>query len=181
MNNQGKPNSTLVYQVILYGRALHPELFVLKKRKTFRHAEYELETWLMNGSHLLRFGHGDEFCACELVTDQERDLPDTGVVTAFQCVGEHDYEHGFKPEGVNYICTVQSETLSENQFLADFDEYLKFGRKNQALMHQWRDEAGECLSLVDVQQHNRQVHAQAYHLVAGPRLVLRSQSIFELL
>lgn len=181
MNSQGKPNSTLMYQVVLYGRALHPELFLLKKRKKFSHAEYELESWLMNGSHLLRFGHCDGFCASELVTDQERDLPDTGVVTAFQCVGEHDYEHCFKPKGVNYICTVQTETLSENQFLADFDEYLDFARKGQALTHQWRDDGGNCLSIVDVQQQNRQVHAQAYHLIAGPRLVLRSQSIFELL
>lgn len=180
MNNQGKPNSTLLYQVILYERALHPELFVLKKRKAFRDADYELESWLMNGSHLLRFEHRG-LSACELVTDQERDLPDTGVVTAFQCVGEHDYEHRFKGEGVNYITTVQTETLSENQFLAAFDEYLGFAKENRALTHQWRDETGDCLSIVDVQPQNREVHAQAYHLVAGPRLVLRSQSIFELI
>ncbi len=180
MNNQAKPNNTLMYQVVLYGRALHPELFALKARRVVRHADYELESWLMNGSHLLRFEHSG-LCACELVTDQDRDLPASGVVTAFQCLGEHDYEHLFKLENVNYITTVQTETLSENQFLSAFDEYMDFSKSNGALAHQWRDEAGSCLSIVDVQHQNREVHAQTYHLIASPRLVLRSQSIFELL
>src|SRR5262245_58419632 len=100
MTSQGKPNNTLMYQAILYGRALHPELFSLRARRVVRTGDYHLESWLMNGSHLLRFERGS-LCACELLTDQERDLPSSGVVTAFQCVGEHDYEHRFKEERVN--------------------------------------------------------------------------------
>lgn len=178
MSSHGKLNNTLMYQVLLYGRALHPELFSLKARRVVRTADYELESWLMNGCHLLRFEHGG-LCACELLTDQDRDLPSNGVVTAFQCVGEHDFEHRFKEERVNYITTVQTETLSENQFLSAFDEYLDFAKATKALSHQWRDDSGGCLSIVDVQQHSREVHAQSYHFVAAPRLVLRSQSIFE--
>ncbi len=36
-------NSLQSYQVILYHRALHPELFQLRGRKVVRHGDYELE------------------------------------------------------------------------------------------------------------------------------------------
>jgi len=179
MSSPLKQNNLQTHQVVLYDRALHPELFPLKGRKALNGGLYEIEVWIMNGAHLLRFEHARQ-CACELVIAHDRDLPSTGVVTAFLCAGEHEYEHRFEREGVNYITSVQTETLSENQYLATVDEFTGFRGDGEKMAHAWRDEAGPCLSIVDVQQHNREVHAQAFHLVAAARLVLRSQTIFEL-
>ena len=60
--------STQSYQVVLYNRALHPELFDLRDRKVTTHGRYELESWLMPGNHVLRFGLGD-LCLSELVIE----------------------------------------------------------------------------------------------------------------
>lgn len=179
MSNQVKPNGVQTHHAVLYDRALHPELFPLRVRKVLSGGPYELEVWLMQGAHLLRFQHA-RHCVCELLIEQDRDLPSTGIVTAFLCAGEHEFEHRFARDGTTYITSVQTETLSENQYLATLDEFSMFRGDGQQLVHSWRDDAGPCLSIVDVQQHNREAHAQTFHLVAASRLVLRSQTIFEL-
>jgi len=152
----------------------------MKARKVFNGGPYELEVWLMNAAHLLRFEHA-RHCACELMIEPDRDLPTGGVVTAFLCAGEHEYEHRFDREGVNYITSVQTETMSEAQYLSTIDEFSDGQIDGVRVQHAWRDEAGPCLSIVDIQQHSREIHAQAFHLVASTRLVLRSQTIFELM
>lgn len=173
-----KSNSLQTYQTLLYGRALHPEFFPIKARRVIKRSRYELELWVMAGSHLLRFEHGT-MVASELVTDQEGNLPDQGVIAGFLCAGERDFEHRFDKARVTYMTTVQTETLSENLYRATFKEMEALARESGALIYHWEDEAGRCLSMLDMQQYNREVHVQAYHLMALGGLVLRTQTLFE--
>lgn len=174
-----KSNSLQAYQVILYGKAVHPELFRLKARRVIQHGGYELEGWVMQGSHLLRFEHGP-LCASELLTDQDKNLPTTGIVTAFLCAGERDYEHSFEREGVTYINSVQTESLSENLYIATYQELLDDARHQNGLIHEWEDESGRCLSAITFESRKREVHSHAFHLMAGGGVVVRSQTIFEI-
>ncbi len=48
------------------------------------------------------------------------------------------------------MTTVQTETLSDNLFVATYDEMADFGRGSGALTQFWEDEAGKCLSMIDV-------------------------------
>ena len=178
MTMPSKPNSLQTYQVILYGRALHPELFPIKSRKVCKHNGYELEMWMMPGAHLLRFERKG-LCACELVTDQEGNLPTNGIVTAFLCAGEHEFEHTFTRDKVTYMITAQTEALSENLYISTFDEMGAYARENNAVAHRWSDEAGKSLSVLDIQTFDREVHVQAWHLMAAGEIVLRTQTIFE--
>lgn len=178
MDASAKSQGLQSYQVVLYSRALHPEFFQLRARRVVRHDGYEFEAWLMGGAHLLRFEHGP-VCACELLTDQESALPEHGVVTAFLCAGERDFDHAFLNGRVNYITTVQTETLSENLYLATHDELAGFAREVDGVSHAWSDEAGPCLSMLDIQRMNREIHVQAYHLIAREGAVIRTQTIFE--
>lgn len=178
MNLPSRSNSLQSYQILLYDRALHPELFALRGRRVVRHNGYELEAWLMHGSHLLRFEHQGQ-CACELVTDQETGLPGSGLVAALLCAGERDFEHAFPARRVTYMTTVQTETLSENLYRATLKEMVEFAGQNGALTCRWDDDAGQCLSVLDLQRYCREVHAQSYHLMARGGLVVRTQTIFE--
>lgn len=178
MSLPARPNCLQTYQAILYSKALHPELFPIQGRRVIRHGEYELEAWIMNGSHLLRFEH-KALCAAELVTDRESGLPASGIIAAFLCAGERDFEHRFVKERSTYMTTVQTETLSENLYHATFDELLEHARETDALLHRWDDEYGPCLSMIDTQRYNREVHAQCFHLQACGCVVLRTQTIFE--
>lgn len=178
MSQQARSTSLQSYQSVLYARALHPELFQLKDRRVVKAPSFEFEAWLMNGGHLLRFEH-KTMCASELVTDQDGSLPDTGVVAAFLCAGERDFEHAFARDGVTYLTTIQTETLSENLYAATFDEMLKYASEVNGLCTVWEDGAGKCLSLLDLQRYTREMHAQSFHLQAQGGVVVRTQTIFE--
>lgn len=179
MNLPTRPNSLQTYQLLLYRKALHPEVFNLKARRSLTHGAYDLEAWVTPGSHVLRFRF-EGFVASELVTDQESGLPVDGAVTGFPCQGEHEYDHKFIAERVNYMTSVQTETLGDNLYAATYDEMVAFSRETGALIHRWTDsDGGKCLSMLDLQRLAKEVHAQAYHLLASGGLVLRTQTIFE--
>lgn len=197
MNTPQKTNALQSYQILLYDRALHPELFALKGRRVVRGGPWELEAWVMQGQHVLRFERGS-VCAAELVTDQEAGLPTTGALAAALCAGERDYEHTFtsrnavvaganghgSPAGgkgsVVYISTVQTESLSENLYIATCDEMAAHVAENGSLVHTWEDESGKGMSIIDLQRYASEVHAQAYHLIPSGGVVIRTQAIFEL-
>lgn len=167
------------HQVLLYDRALHPEIFPLKKRKVVRHEGYEFEAWVMSGAHLLRFEHGP-LCASELVGDDERRFPSSGIVNAFLCITEREFEHRFDRERVTYMNAVQTENLSDSLYHSTYEELLDNARNSEALIHEWTDEVGRCLSIIEVERYHREVHAHCYHMIASGGLVLRTQSLFEL-
>lgn len=179
MSTPAKSASLQTYRLVLYRRALHPELFRVKGRRVLEHNGYEFETWVMPGSHLLRFQLDGE-CATELITDQEDSVPDRGIVAVLPCAGERDHEERFS-DSINYAATLQTEQLPESLYRATYDELLAFGKENNALIHEWLDDdGGRCASIVDVQRFRKEVHAQGYHLMSQGGLILRTQCLFEI-
>jgi len=163
---------------MVYERALHPELFDVQIRRSFRHNDYEAEVWLTPGGHVVRFQHGGT-SVTEAVLEEGNHLPENGLIHALPCLGEKDYE--MEPnDGLGYVTTVQTELLIENLYAATLREMRTFAEESNALAHEWVDEDGACyLSLVDVQKYLRELHIQSYHLAGASGLVLRTQSIFE--
>jgi hypothetical protein len=177
MSTVSKSSLLQSYKIVLYRRALHPEFFEIRDRSHLAHNDYELETWIMRGSHLLRF-QCNGLCFTEVITESDENLPERGLVASLPCAGERDHEQEF-PEKVQYITTVQTETLTDHLFDASYREMLEFARSEQCVHHVWDEDGAKCLSLVDIQRYKREVHAQAYHLLGSCGLILRSQSIFE--
>lgn len=175
------------YHSILYGCAVHPELFPLVDRRSFGGRSYDAEGWLMRGGHVVMFGV-DQTCASELVIDREENLPTRSVVTAFPCAGEREFEHrfdassgvAFGPSGSRaYMTNAQTETLSENLYRSTLREMEQHAAENESMVCRWETSRGVNLSVLDVQPMNREMHFQAYHLIAEGGFVLRTQSIFE--
>jgi hypothetical protein len=179
MHTTGKPTAVQGHHVTLYKRALHPELFQVRQRRTLNHGTYELEAWLMHAGHMLRFQHRSLIC-CELVCDAEPGLPTSGAVATFPCLGEKDYEHPFKDAGVTYITSMTTETLSDNLYRATYNEMLAYAEETDALCVAWEGgEGGRNLSVLALTRYGKEAHAESYHLVASSGLVLRTQTIFE--
>lgn len=180
MSMSGKSPTLLSYHVLLYNRALHPDHFPIKGRRVAKQSGvFEMEAWVMSGAHQVRF-EARGLCACELVSDMEGRFPEGGVVSSAPCLGEREYEYLFQRDRVLYINTVQTETLSENLFIATYDEMIGVARKNNSLIHRWNDEAGACLSMIDIEQRPREVQVDAYHLIASGGFVLRTETIFQI-
>jgi hypothetical protein len=178
MSTLSKSSLLQSYKIILYRRALHPEFFDIRARKYLAHNDYELESWITPGGHSLRY-QCNGLCFTEIVTAIDGNLPERGLVASLPCAGERDHEQDF-PEKINYMTTVQTETLSDHLYEASYREMLEFAREVDALLYVWDEEDGsKNLSLIDIQRYKREVHIQTYHLIGGCGLILRSQTIFE--
>lgn len=122
---------------------------------------------------------GGAACVCEIVTDQAEQIPDRGMLSSFPCAGERDHEEKIA-DGLLYMTTIQTETLSEHLYVGTYKEMMQHGREANSLVSAWTDENGRPnLSLLDVQRYRNEVHVQAYHLRSDCGLVLRTQSMFQ--
>lgn len=183
MSVSARQNPLQTYQLILYGRALHPEPFHAKFRgRQFLSKEgvYTVESWIMPGMHAVRFEH-NRVCCTEHVTDQDRGIPVGEIITQHLCATEKEYEYVFPRDGVQYLSACQTETLGESLYAEDYEASLADGRSQDALIHIYEDEVGKCLSMVAMQKFASEVHVQSCHMVACAGLVLKTQSIFEVL
>lgn len=182
MNVGHKQSNTQVFRLMVYRRALHPELFDLQGRRVSKQENYETECWMIPSGHVARFqakGH----VLTETVIEQGDHLPEMGLLHALPCLGEKEYQfEPTKQDKCGYVTTIQTETLTDNLYTATYREMVEFAREVGAMSHAWKDEEDvPCLSLLDAQYYQHEFHIQSYHLLGASGLVLRTQSIFEVL
>ena len=178
MNIGPKTTSLQTYSMLVYRRAVHPEFFGIEGRKRIEHGGFELEGWIFRGGHAGRFQMGD-LCVCEVVIDQSSHLPDRGLITTLPCAGERDHEEKFR-DHLLFMTTIQTETLSEHLYLGTYKEMVAHARESDSVVTVWTDERGKPnLSLLDMQRYRSEIHIQGYHLRSDCGLVLRTQSMFQ--
>ena len=173
--------SLQAYRLMLFSRSVHPEFFEIRKRRSSHNQQYQLDTWLARGAHVITFTHRGETIV-EVLTPDEQAVPPRGIVESLPCAGEREHESRFGNR-LNYITSVQTEIVSNNLYRATLQEMHDHSMENGSLMHRWREEdsRSDSLSVLDVQCYPCEVHAQSWHLDAGCGLILRSQAIFEVL
>lgn len=178
MTINSKSSIALIPKLMLYKRPLHPELFSFKARRVDRHGDYEVETWLVNGGHVVRFIL-DGQSLVEAVLEGNDHLPESNLAHALPCLGEKEYE--YEGEGrVTYFTTLQTESLTENLYLATYREMKDFASEVGALQFEQQTPAGPNLFVLDTQKYRNEFHVQGYHLTASNGNVLRTQSVFEI-
>ena len=166
------------YHMLAFRKALHPEFFAIEGRRRVQHGDYETEAWIFKGGHSLRFTLNG-FCMSEIVFEQIDQIPDRGLITALPCAGERDFEEKVA-ENLVYMTTMQTETLSDHLYLGTYKEMMQHARENDSLFAAWTDNAGKPnLSLIDVQHFRSEVHIQGYQLRSDCGLVLRTQSMIQ--
>lgn len=178
MSLSNKTPSTQMFRLLLYQRALHPELFRIQDRRTIAQPNYELEAWLMPAGHALRFQVEGQ-CATEIVTDQDLQLPERGLIHHLPCIGEKEHDQVVE-KTIRFVAAVQTETLSDSIYAATYTEMRDFAAETGAMAHEWIEDGYQNLSVLDIQRYKREIHAQSYHLCGCGGFVLRTQSIFEI-
>ena len=179
MTLPSRATSLQAYNMHVYRHAIHPEFFPISGRRRIQHGDYEVESWICRGAHVLRFEF-DSVCVTEVVTDQLDRLPERGLITTLPCAGEKDHEEDIG-DHITYMTSIQTETLSDHLYISTYNELLEHGRMCEGLNTIWTDELGRNnLSMIDMQRFADQVHVQAYHCRSDCSLVLRTQSIFQI-
>jgi len=167
------------YHLLAFRKALHPEFFGIESRQRVPHADYETEGWIFKGGHSVRFTLNG-FCMSEVVVEHIDQIPDRGLITALPCAGERDFEEKVA-ENLVYMATMQTETLSDHLYLGTYKEMMQHARENDSLYSAWTDAAGKPnLSLIDLQHFRNEVHIQGFHLRSDCGLVLRTQSMIQI-
>ncbi|WP_432798951.1 DUF2617 family protein [Poriferisphaera sp. WC338] len=180
MSASHKTSSAQVFRLMLYRRPMHPELFNLHARRTERHGDYEVESWITNYGHVVRFQYDDQLLS-EVIVDRGDHLPEHGLVHAIPCIGEKDYERDADDAGIGYVTTIQTESLTENLYIATMREMEDFARETGAISHKFAAPNGTpCLTVVDTQKYRKEFHVQSYHMLGSNTTILRTQSIFEI-
>jgi len=167
-----------ISKLMLYKRPLHPELFSFKSRRVDRHGDYEVETWLVKGGHVVRFIL-DGQSLVEAVLESNVHRPESNLAHALPCLGEKEYEYEDE-RPIAYFTTLQTEALTENLYLATYREMKEFAREVGALAYEHETPAGPNLYILDCQKYRKEFHVQGYHLTASNGSVLRTQSVFEI-
>jgi hypothetical protein len=179
MSISNKTPSVQAYKLLVYQRALHPELFGILDRRTVTQTNYEMESWITRGGHVMRFQAGGD-CVTEAVLGQDLSLPQRGLLHTVPCLGEKEMDEVIE-DSVRYVASVQTELLSDNLYQATLAELTEFASETDAMVHAWTDPDGsQNLSILDVQRYKKEIHAQSYHLIGSAGFVLRTQTIFEL-
>lgn len=178
MSVSHKSNNTQIYRLMVYNRALHPELFKVRARRMFKHADYEVEAWVTAGGHMVRYQFNAASLTETVVEDGDH-LPEVGLIHALPCMGEKEFELSSE-EGVSYVTTVQTESLIDNLYMATLREMRDYAIESNSIFHEWNNDEGVlCLSMIDLQTFKDEFHIQSYHLLGNSGIVLRTQSIFE--
>ncbi len=156
------------------------EQFNATQSNTVRLGEYELETWLAHGAHMLRFQVGP-YCAVEVITPRPNMCPRPGRLLNIPVAGERDH---FQPIGdrIRYTVAVQTEQLRQHLFDDETETILKLGESTDGLVDQHTDPTtgSRNLSVICVQTLRTEAHVQTWHLDASCGLVVRGQTIFDL-
>ena len=83
-NNRTKQRRSGGLSLLLFQRALHPELFkILGSEQVVRRA-YESDIWLVEGGHVVTFVAGKTSLVEVIVTGNEQ-LPDRNLIQSLQC------------------------------------------------------------------------------------------------
>lgn len=188
--------STPTHSLVLYTRPLHPELVQMKARKTVQlkglgtgpsrlTGAAEFEAWLTPLGHMLRY-QTKTHCFCELVTDRDAGLPTSGVAFSVPAIGEKDHEELFTEACVLYTTSLQTETLPAPIYHTTYREMLELAEEVDALLHTWTIQTGgkdgregRCLSMLELQRFDDEMHAQSTHMFPVGGLVLRTQTVFQ--
>lgn len=187
---------TPTHSLVLYTRPLHPELVQMKARKTVQlkglgtgpsrlTGAAEFEAWLTPLGHMLRY-QTKTHCFCELVTDRDAGLPTSGVAFSVPAIGEKDHEELFTEACVLYTTSLQTETLPAPIYHTTYREMLELAEEVDALLHTWTiptggkdGREGRCLSMLELQRFDDEMHAQSTHMFPVGGLVLRTQTVFQ--
>jgi len=175
-----KSYNAQLFRLMVYQRPLHPELLNLQERQLHQHGDYEAECWIAPSGHVVRFQADPDNTLTEVVIEKGDHLPESGLVHALPCMGEKEFELESE-SNIGYVTTIQTESLTENLFLATYREMRTFALESNALLYEWKNNDGVAnLSMLDCQKFKREFHIQSYHMIGASSMVLRTQSIFEI-
>jgi len=167
----------LVFQ--LYGRVLHPELFVICATRSVDRGGYAATIAITEAGHLISW-RKDGLTLTEVATSVAQPLPQKRRLLSHRIAGERSDRMECRG-GACYQTCFQLESVQPEVFWSFQQELIEAGAR-RGLLH--RFESGGrvalgALSWIDVETRPRSLIVQAFHTFPDDLAIVKSQSVFE--
>ena len=185
-------DKTTPLQYCLYERAVHPELFTIRREIKLRRKGFDATIWLIGGGHVVSFFPRDPFSQSapsapsappvltEVLTASDAPLPARRRVIQMPFRGEKAHEqHAFGK--TRYLMNFQAERMSTRVYRRTQAEFaLQGGPERIFLPTPDLDEQGlTAYTYLSYETQEDSLHLLAFHAIPQTRTLAKTQSIFE--
>jgi hypothetical protein len=181
MPNRTKQRRSGGLTLLLYQKALHPELFKILASEQVSRRAYEADIWLVEGGHVIMFTAGKNTLA-EVIVTNNAPLTDRGLLQSIPCRGEK-YHEMTAGGNIRYMISTQEEQLTQTLFDATKHEIASYAAKRELMTAETpaTQDAGGTLSVLDIERRSHELLVQSFHLFDDTQMVIKTQAIIEVI
>jgi hypothetical protein len=164
----------------LYGRSLHPELFVIHQTRTVKRGDYQATVSITSAGHVVQWRY-QGLTLTEVAAAAHHPLPQRRRLMAHRLRGNQS--DGLQCRGGIHYETKFSLEPADNKKIMNYQKELTLQATRQGMLHQFeaggRLEMG-ALSYISVQSRDKTFRVQAFHTFPEDRAMLKIQSWYRL-
>jgi hypothetical protein len=181
MSSRTKQRRSGGLTLLLYQRSLHPEFFRILASEQVSRRGYDADIWVTDGGHVVTFIAGKTVLSEVIVVNREP-LTDHGLVQSIPCRGEK-YHEMTVGNNVRYMISTQEEQLTQTLYEATRREIAAYAEKRELMVGEQpaNAETPATLSVLDVERRSSELLVQSFHLFDENQMVIKTQSIFEVI
>jgi hypothetical protein len=164
----------------LFGRPLHPELFVVFESCTIERGGYTAKIDITSAGHLVTWRY-QGMTLTEVAASAQNPLPKMRRLLAHHLRGQRS-DHVEGRGGVHYQTSFQLEPTDPEVFWT-FQQELAIEGQRQGMLHRFGASgrmALGALSYINFEARNRSLLVQAFHTFPDDYAIVKSQSLFQL-
>lgn len=163
----------------LYGRPLHPELFVVYQSRTVRRGNYEAKIDITSAGHVVTWRYGG-MTLTEVAAAAHHPLPEKRRLMAYALKGQRSDRLECRG-GVCYEMSFHLEPVEPEVFWTFQHELAEDGLR-QGMLHRF-DSSGRmalgAVSYIHVESRARKLLVQAFHTFPDDYAIVKCQSVFQ--
>ena len=181
MPNRTKQRRSGGLTLLLYQKALHPELFKILGSEQVSRRAYEADIWLVEGGHVIMFAAGKNTLT-EVIATKNDPLTDRGLLQSIPCRGEK-YHEMTAGGNIRYMISTQEEQLTQTLYDATKHEISSYASKRELMTAETAPtpDGGGTLSVLDIERRSHELLVQSFHLFDETMMVIKTQAIFEVI
>jgi len=168
----------LSFQV--FGRCLHPELFVVYKSRTIERAGYKAQVDITSAGHVVTWQR-DGVVLTEVCCSAQHPLPQRRRLLSFRLKGERTDRVECRG-GISYEMSYQLEPVTPALFWS-FQDQLNRDASPSALMYNFLASgriAVGAVSLINVEARNRSFVVQGFHTFPDDCAIVKTRAVISL-
>lgn len=166
--------------LFLFGRSLHPELFVACAHRRLQRDQYTLDVSITSDGHLLVFQH-DGLIISEVSAGTSHPLPERRMLMQHSIQERAQQDQLLFRDNIAYECDFQRDVVAAEMIVAIQQQVPNLA--SDSLIHRFQTSGripGGAVSYIGIQAFHQHVQVRSFHTFPETRSIVRSRSVFRL-